>query len=161
MGKSAKAEHDPEDSSEAVELGPVLDFLRALWALNHALERTSKRMQTRLGITAEQRMIIRVVGRHPGVASGRLAKMLHLDAGTISAALGRLEERRLVVRKRDPGDGRRVFIELTPLGKRLDVPKVGTVESAVAAVLKQSRPSELRSIRTVLARLVEALDEAR
>jgi DNA-binding MarR family transcriptional regulator len=159
VAKKGRAQEVAREEPDTVRLGPVLDFLRALWALDHALEQTSKRMQTNLGITAEQRMIIRVVGRYPGIASGRLAQLLHLDAGTISAALRRLEDRRLVVRRRDPTDGRRVFVDLTALGKRLDVAKPATVESAVASALERSRPSELRSFRAVLARLVEALDE--
>jgi DNA-binding MarR family transcriptional regulator len=143
------------------ELGRALEFLRALWALDHALEKTSKRIQAAIGVTAEQRMILRIVGRQPAISSGQLADLLHLDAGTISAALRRLESRRLIVRRRDPKDGRRVTVDLTRQGRKLDVPLVATVESAVETVLSRSRAEELAHTEKVLARLVVALDGAR
>ena len=68
-------------------LGPELDFLRRLWRLSHALERVSSRMKRRLGVTAQQRMILRCVGKYPGLPAGQLAELLHLDPGTISASL--------------------------------------------------------------------------
>jgi MarR family transcriptional regulator, organic hydroperoxide resistance regulator len=143
-----------------VHLDRALEFLRALWAFDHALERTSKRMQARLGITAEQRMILRIVGRNPSISSGQLATMLHLDAGTISAALRRLEEKSLVVRRKNSPDGRRVSVDLTRKGKQFDHPTEGTVESAVESVLKQVGPTEVRAMHRLLGRLVAALDES-
>jgi len=145
----------PDDE---VKLDPVLDFLRELWALDHAFDRISKRMLARIGITAEQRVLIRIVGETPGISAGDLADLLHVDAGTTSAALRRLEERKLLVRERDPNDGRRVTVDLTPSGKRLNVPRSGTVESAVERTLADSSPSEVRALRRVFARLIEALD---
>jgi MarR family transcriptional regulator, organic hydroperoxide resistance regulator len=71
-------------------LGPALDFLQRLWRLNHALERLSSRMERQLGITAQQRLIIRCIGKYPGVGAGQLAALLHVDPGTVSAALNRL-----------------------------------------------------------------------
>ena len=45
------------------QLGPVLDFLRALWALDHALQSASKRMETTLGVTGPQLSTLRVIHR--------------------------------------------------------------------------------------------------
>jgi DNA-binding MarR family transcriptional regulator len=149
------------NTSEDAGLGPELDFLRELWALEHSLERTSKRMLTRLGITAEQRMVLRIVGRYPGISAGRLAAMLHLDAGTISAALRRMEDRRLLVRRKAPDDARRIALELTATGRKLDVPTEGTIESAVAAALRLCRPAQIRTVRAVLGELIAALDAGR
>lgn len=146
----------------AAELGPALEFLRHLWQLNQALERVSARMQKRLGITAQQRLIVRCVGKQPGMAAGELARTLHLDPGTISAALKRLEGRRVLSRHRDPGDLRRATLELTEQGRKLARPARGTVEHAVERLLAETSQAEIDHVRKTLTRLSGLLsNEAR
>ncbi len=53
-------------------LGAALDFMRLLWAMDHDLQRRSKRMEVELGVTGLQRIVIRLIGRFPGVTAGRL-----------------------------------------------------------------------------------------
>ncbi len=144
-------------SDPAGTLTPALLFLREIWALNHAIEQTSMRMESALGVTAQQRMMVRVIGRFPGITGGEIAKLLHVDAGTISAAVRRLEARGLVKRKQDLEDRRRVSLALTAQGRRLDVATEGTVESAVEAVLAVTTEPEREGVRRVLVQLVEAL----
>lgn len=146
------------DVSAGYPLGRVLEFLRALWALEHAIERASKRMEATLGITARQRILIRVVGRYPGIPAGRLARLLHVDPGTLSAIVRRLEARRIVERVPDPRDGRRVTLGLTGRGRGLDRPSEGTLEHAVEAVLDASPPEEIEAATRLLGRLVAGID---
>ncbi|MBL8743284.1 MAG: winged helix-turn-helix transcriptional regulator [Myxococcales bacterium] len=147
-------------TQERVPLDPVLGFVADLWAVNHATERTSKRMEAVIGVTAQQRVLIRIVGRHPGISPGQLATTLSLDAGTISAAIRRLEARGLFERRRDPRDKRRVALGLTAAGRKLDVPSAGTVESAVALIIDSTPPEELAHVGAFLRRLQASLDEA-
>lgn len=138
-------------------MGEVLGFLGELWSVNHAIERASKRMEATIGLTAQQRVLIRIVGKHPGISPGQLADLLALDAGTVSTAVRRLEARQLVRRRRDPRDGRRVEIGLTAKGRMLDVPMAGTVESAIGATLAASTDAETRVMRRMLRRLAKHL----
>ncbi len=151
-----------ERTSEPLEpprLGPALELMRALWALNHELERLSMRMSRSLGITAQQRMVLRIVGRFPGITAGRLSTLLCVDGATVSTTLARLERRGLVQRERDPRDKRRVAVALTAEGRALDVPTTGTVEAAIAAVLDQTAGTRLEATHQVLAALARALRE--
>lgn len=138
-------------------LGPVFDFLRRLWQLNQAMERVSSGMEKRLGITAQQRLIIRCVGRYPGLTAGRLARLLHLDPGTVSASLARLEKKGLLQRRRDPRDARRASLGLTTAGRELDRPEDGTIEAAVEQLLADVRPEELTTAGAVVERLTGLL----
>src|SRR4051794_36778033 len=81
-----------------------LALMQALWRVNHAIEQLSKRMELHLGVTAQQRMMVRWIGKHRRITPGQLAANLHLDAGTVSAAVRRMEDRDLVVRRRDASD---------------------------------------------------------
>jgi len=56
----------------ADQLGPVLEFMKQLWAVDHGLQSVSKRMEARFGITGPQRLVVRIVGRFPGISAGAL-----------------------------------------------------------------------------------------
>ena len=146
-------------NTDEFPLGPALDFLQRLWRLNHALERLSGRMEKKFGVTAQQRLLIRCVGAYPGMTAGQLASVLNVDPGTVSAALRRLEQKQLVERRRDPVDSRRVALGLTPLGRALDTPAVGTVEAAVAELLATTPASDLQVLTAALERLTALVDE--
>lgn len=139
-------------------LGPSLDFLRGLWQLNHALESASKRMEATIGITAQQRLVLRCVGKYPGISAGNLATLLHVDPGTISASIKRLEKKGLVQRRRDPKDKRRVFLGLTEEGHQLDRPERQTIEAVVTTVLSKLGASDTEATQRVLQQLVVEID---
>ncbi|MDP1827515.1 MAG: MarR family transcriptional regulator [Archangium sp.] len=141
-------------------LGPVFDFLQRLWQLNQAMERMSSGMEKRLGVTAQQRLIIRCVGRYPGLTAGRLARLLHLDPGTVSASLARLEKKGLLHRRKDPRDARRASLGLSPEGRLLDRPDVGTIEAAVERLLEATPPRDLNAATAVIGQLTGLLRSA-
>lgn len=141
------------------QITPVLEFMRSLWALDHALQKASIRMEAALGLTAPQRFVIRILGALPQLAPADLAQLLHIDRGSVTALLKRLEARELVARSPDEQDGRRVLLSLTPTGRKLNRPARVSVEHAVASVLERTSAAELATVRRVLGRLVTALDE--
>ncbi len=146
-------------SQRQYPLGPTLEFLECLWHVNHAMERVSARMSRDLGITGAQRLAIRCIGKYPGLTAGQLAAMLHLDRGTISSALGRLEEKGLLERRADPNDGRRVTLGLTQGGRELDRPMERTIEAVVEGVLGDAEPADLEAARRLLGHLARALEQ--
>lgn len=143
--------------SEVPPLGEVLEFLRLLWALDHGLQLRSKRMERTLGVTGLQRLVIRIVGRLPGIPAGRLARILHIDPSTLTGVLRRLESKRILARRADPRDGRRALFRLTVKGRRIDARTVGTVESAVRSVLEALPATRLAGARAALAALADGL----
>jgi MarR family transcriptional regulator, organic hydroperoxide resistance regulator len=146
------------DEANEYPLGPALGLLREWWALNHAFERTSRRMASRLGVTAPQRMVLRVIGRYPGIGPGKLAEVLHLDAGTISATVRRLEESGVVKRRQTSRDRRRVALGLTAQGRELDGADEQTIEGALARVIESVPPEHVAVVRSFLASFVRELE---
>src|SRR5438477_12850275 len=122
------------DDEKGPPLGAVLDFMRLLWAVDHSLQSASKRMESTFGITGPQRLVVRIVGRFPGIAAGRVAEILHVHPSTLTGILRRLETRGVLQRRIDPRDGRRALFGLTAKGRKLDTVKTGTVEQAVRPV---------------------------
>ncbi|MFN7134184.1 MAG: MarR family winged helix-turn-helix transcriptional regulator [Myxococcales bacterium] len=146
-----------QEESEQQNLGEVLEFMRALWAVDHGLQATSKRMKVQLGVTGPQRLVIRLVGRFPGISAGRLAEILHVHPSTLTGVLRRLETRGFLERKTDPKDGRRALFALTPRGKELDVDQEGTVEFAVRHALQKLSPAQITAAQEVFRALTESL----
>ncbi len=138
-------------------LPPALEFLQQLWQVNHTLERLSSRMEKSIGVTGQQRLIIRCVGRQPGLFAGHLAQLLHLDRGTVSATVKRLEAKKLISRRSDPSDGRRVSLRLTAKGQALDRPRKGTAEHAVDAMMRTQPAAQIEATRAVLLELAQRL----
>ena len=68
---------------EQLELGQVLEFMQALWAVDHELQSSSKRQEAQTGVTGPQRLVIRMVGRFPGIAAGKVS-----DATAAKVAAG-------------------------------------------------------------------------
>jgi DNA-binding MarR family transcriptional regulator len=142
-------------------LGDVLDFLRALWALNHALESTSRRMKSRLGVTGPERMVVRLVGRYPGISAGDLARILHVHPSTLTGLLKRLVARGVLARRADARDARRALFALTRRGKVADGVKRGTAEAAIRVALGAAPARDVRAARSVLEQLTRTLEDDR
>jgi DNA-binding MarR family transcriptional regulator len=116
-------------------------------------------MKRELGVTGPQRLVIRLVGRFPGVSAGELATLMHSHPSTLTGVLRRLEARKLLARASDPADARRLLFRLTDRGRRIDRLRAGTVETVVAATLATATAAETRSAAQLLRRLADLLSE--
>jgi DNA-binding MarR family transcriptional regulator len=139
-------------------LGEVLEFMRLIWAVDHALQTTSKRMKAAIGVTGPQRLVIRIVAKFPGIPAGQIAQLLHVDPSTLTGVLKRLERQALIRRRPDPNDHRRAFLGITKKGRRIDAAGGPTIETAVEHVLSGTPRAKLESARDLLTRLAAALD---
>ncbi len=142
-------------------LGGAFDFLRLIWAVDHALQRRSKSMAATIGITGPQRLVIRIIGRFPSIHAMQLADILHLHASSLTAVLKRLERRGLVRRWADERDRRRWLLGLTRQGQALNRDTPGTIEAAVQRMLKTTARRDLAAARTVLNKLARELHDGR
>lgn len=138
-------------------LGEVLDFMRLIWAVDHALQKTSKRMKSAIGVTGPQRLVIRIVARFPGIPAGQIAQLLYVHPSTLTGILKRLERPGLIRRRPDPRDRRRAFLGITEKGRRIDVAAAGTVEAALERVISRTPRAKVESAREVLMELATAL----
>jgi MarR family transcriptional regulator, organic hydroperoxide resistance regulator len=143
--------------NDVATLGGTLDFLRLLWAVDHGLQRRSKRMEAEIGVTGLQRTVIRLIGRFPEVTAGRLAELVHVHPSTLTGVLQRLAARGFIQRARDPEDARVARFVLTAEGAKIDRTQAGTVEAAVRRVLGRLSPTKLDAAREVLSAVADEL----
>lgn len=139
------------------DLDSVLKFMRLMWSVDHGLHKVSKRMAADIGLTGPQRLVVRVIGRAPGIAAGEVAASMHLDPSTVTGILRRLEEGGMIARRVDPADGRRARLMLTAKGREFDRRNAGTVEYAVRRALGSVPGHEIDAASRVLTALATQL----
>ena len=119
-----------------------------LYAATNLIQRLYRPLLTPLGLTYSQYLVMLVLWERESVTVGDLQACLHLDVGTLSPMLKRMERAGLVTRARDPQDERRVLITPTLQGRVLkaeaqELPrtlarKVGIEEDQIAALREQT-----------------------
>ena len=100
-----------------------------------------------LGINRTDARCLDIIERLGGVTAGRLARESGLSTGAVTTVLDRLERSGLARRTSDPGDRRRVLVEMTPAAREvkeeLDRP---LVDAATEQMLRYSE-EELTLLR--------------
>jgi DNA-binding MarR family transcriptional regulator len=71
-----------------------------------------------LGLNRTDTRCLDIIERLDGVSAGRLASEAGLSTGAVTTVLDRLERAGYARRVQDPGDRRRVLVELTPAARR-------------------------------------------
>ncbi|AOP48431.1 MarR family winged helix-turn-helix transcriptional regulator [Streptomyces lydicus] len=111
-----------------------------------------------LGLTYPQYLVMLVLWEHGAQPVKAIGERLRLDSGTLSPLLKRLETAGLVRRERSTEDERSVTIHLTPEGDDLREQALPVPRRMLAAT--GLTLEELRTLRTLLARVTSALDES-
>ena len=91
----------------------------ALYSASLAMTKLYKPLLESMGLTYPQYLVMLALWERDGETVSALGERLHLDSGTLTPLLKRLEAADLVSRLRDTTDERRVLIRLTAAGRRL------------------------------------------
>ncbi len=91
----------------------------SIYACSRGLTRMYRPLLSALNITYPQYLVLLILWENDGLAIKQLGERLHLDSGTLTPLLKRLEAAGVVKRKRSKEDERRVCIFLTKKGFKL------------------------------------------
>jgi DNA-binding MarR family transcriptional regulator len=92
----------------------------ALYSASRAMTAAYRPILADLNLTYPQYLVLLVLWEDERVTVRRLGERLHLDSGTLSPLLKRLELNGFVRRERSRDDERLVEVTLTPAGRRLE-----------------------------------------
>jgi DNA-binding MarR family transcriptional regulator len=126
-----------------------------LYAASNLLTRQYRPVLAKLGLTYPQYLVMLVLWEASPQSVGDLGARLHLDTGTLTPLLKRMEGAGFVTRRRDPTDERRVLIALTEAGDALRGP-AAQVPLTLAAGLELS-PQALLALRDSVQEMVRVL----
>ena len=124
----------------------------ALYSASHAMTACYRPGLDRLGLTYSQYVVMLVLWENGPTTMSVLARRLHLDSGTLSPLLKRLEKQGTITRRRLPEDERSVEISTTPAGQEL-AERAGEVQLGVQHALGMTagEMTRLRNELTMLA----------
>jgi DNA-binding MarR family transcriptional regulator len=144
----------PED--RFLLLGNQICF--AAYSTVHAFTRVYKPLLDSLGLTYPQYLAMMVLWERDDLAVKEIGELLHLDSGTLTPLLKRLEAAGLLTRTRSMQDERQVRVRLTPAGRALRE-KAKSVPLGILQACDRS-PLELIKLKDQLLALRDQLDAA-
>lgn len=106
------------------------------------------------GLSDQQWRVLRVLGEHGTVETGRVAREAFILGPSLTGVLARMERDGLIRRERDPADQRRTVVEATPRGRRLVDKLSCTVEAHYASMEEALGKAKLRQLYRLLDELI-------
>lgn len=91
----------------------------AIYNASRAMNSCYRPLLDRIGLTYSQYTVMLVLWENDQVALRDLGELLHLDSGTLSPLLKRLEKQGFITRRRDADDERVLRVSLTDEGRDL------------------------------------------
>ena len=119
----------------------------SVYSAAHAFTAAYKPLLEPFGLTYPQYIVLLALWQKDGVSVKEIGSRLHLDSGTLTPLLKRLQAAGYIRRERDPENERQLRVELTKQGQRLrtetaEVRKIlvdalGGSEEAILALRQQ------------------------
>ncbi|HKU10113.1 MAG TPA: MarR family transcriptional regulator [Sinomonas sp.] len=138
-----------------LELDDQLCF--PLYAASRAVTRAYSQLLSDAGLTYPQYLVLLALWSSTSPLSvGELGERLHLDSGTLTPLLKRLEAAGHVSRRRDAADERRVLVGLTDSGEALrdEAQSIPTKVGAMVGI--DAKQAEL--LKGLLATIIDRLE---
>jgi DNA-binding MarR family transcriptional regulator len=134
-------------------------FCFPLYAATNLVTRMYRPLLKPLGLTYPQYLAMMVLWESGPITVKALGERLLLESGTLSPLLQRLEQRRLVKKRSDPDDGRRVIVTVTARGQAMKAEAARVPEALLCRLLTGGPEAAMRvgALRQQLQDLVKAL----
>lgn len=131
--------------------------IRAYQAATDALDEITARM---MGVNRTDARCWDLIDQHGPLTAGDLARRAALTTGAVTGVLDRLEAKGLIHRRRDEGDRRKVYVELTDEARRRAYAIYGPMGEKGARIFADFTVAEVERITDFL-RLATQITEER
>ena len=111
-------------------------------------------------LTPVQYAALVAIRTHPGIDATRLSAVIAFDRSTLGSVIERLEAKKYVERKPAREDKRVKLLHLTKAGASLLRDIMPSVDRAQARMLQPLKPADRKTLRALLAQLVDLNNEA-
>jgi len=107
----------------------------------------------KLGVTPPQFYVLATIGYAGGLPFGEIGAKMMVTVSNLTGIVDRLEEKKLVLRKRDEKDRRVVHVVLTEKGTKLYKSTIPLFEKSVERIFIGLAKSEQKELSAILRRL--------
>jgi homoprotocatechuate degradation regulator HpaR len=111
------------------------------------------------GLSDQQWRVLRVLGEHGTVDTGRVAREAFILGPSLTGVLARMERDGLIRRERDHADQRRTVVQATPKGQRLVRKLSVTIEQHYQWLQSHMGAAKLEQLHALLDELI-AVEQA-
>lgn len=136
----------------------VTSALIAIRRIVRAAEFAARDLSRTAGLTASQMVVLQILGRSGELSAGALAEAARISHATVTTILDKLEQRGLIVRRRDPADRRRVAVALTGDVQAALAATPDTLQTRFATRFEALAPWEQAAMIAALERVAVLLD---
>lgn len=133
----------------------AMDQCRALVGV---LSASARAVETHTGLTNAQLFALRCLAGGTRMSAGMLARAMDARPNALTPVLQRLEAHRLIRRRPDPRDGRRVLLELTAAGLRVLRNAPSPPAERLLVALGTLPPARLAGLTAALGAVLRRLD---
>jgi DNA-binding MarR family transcriptional regulator len=138
---------------EGLKLSNQLCF--ATYAAALAFNRVYKPLLDPHGLTYPQYLVLLVLWEQDDVSLKTIGERLHLDSGTLTPLLKRLQTAGLIERKRHAGDERQIRVTLTTKGRELKEPIAAARHQVACSTGLEAK--EIKALKEEIDRLAAQL----
>ncbi len=135
-----------------------LRVLQSLRRIIRAVDLHSRKLAADFDVTAPQLVCLIEIGQAGPIASKDLAEQVFLSPSTLVGILDRLEEKKLVERKRNGDDRRVVEVEVTERGRKLVEKAPSPLQDRLAEALKKLPSHKLTALVDSLEKIVSMME---
>jgi homoprotocatechuate degradation regulator HpaR len=107
------------------------------------------------GLSDQQWRVLRVLGEHGAVETGRVASEAYILGPSLTGVLARMERDGLVQRERDPADQRRTVVEATAKGRKMVARLSDTIETHYQWLEQSLGKQKLAQLYELLDQLID------
>ena len=140
-------------SASAAAADELRRIVRALAVSSLAVEKAT-------GLSGAQAFVLRTLLLHGDATPSELAARTLTDASSVTGVVGKLLDKALVARRRDPEDGRRVVLSLRAKGRALARRTPVPVQERLVAAVAELRAEDARALARSLRAIVAAMGAA-
>ncbi len=115
----------------------------------------AKRYQERFSLTIPEWRVMAILGETPGLSASQVGEKTAMDKVAVSRAAAGLLAAKLIARKTDSADKRKVVLSLSKKGQAIYSQVVPVALAYEAAILDKLEPQEKQNLSKLLNRISE------
>src|SRR5210317_203762 len=129
----------------------LIDYnVKATW---HEIARLYNQYAARHNLTTSMGFVLLNIDSHEGTPATKIAPLMGMESRSLTRILKSMEEKHLIIRKKDIQDGRLVKIFLTPLGKEKKEIAKTTVRTFNQIIRETIPPKKLMVFQEVIQKI--------
>ncbi len=107
---------------------------------------------------ARQEHLLHILKKNPSINQKVFAEKVHVRPQSLGEMLTKMEENGLIVRRKDPSDGRAILVDLTPAGKAAEQAHHEKVQKDIEARYSALTDEELAEYLRLTQKINETLE---